>query len=145
VDPQTVLDRHRERMVETLKSIEPSSQGSPSLREFCNLVYDDLDQVTDTPARRDYLPGEELFLWCHEELLELAEIERPAPHDDPYLSDMIRRLKDFGERLERNESLPPGFAIHWLDGLEDDEDEFWESVAASPKRVDGSAPDGGHG
>ena len=122
VDPQTVLDRHRGPMIEFLKNAGPESQGSKTLRDFCDRVYDDLDRVTDTPARRDYLPGEELFLWCHNELLELAEIERPAPPTDPYLEDMIRRLRDFGGRLERDEPLPPGYAIHWLDDLDLDDD-----------------------
>lgn len=122
LDPKAVLDRHLARMIEFLKNVGPGSQGSPPLREFCDRVYDDLDRVADTPARRDYLPGEELFLWCHNELLELAEIERPAPPSDPYLLDMIRRLRDFGGRLERAEPLPPGYAIHWLDDLDDDLD-----------------------
>ena len=121
VDPQTVLDRHRAPMVEHLKNVSAESQGSKTLRDFCERVYDDLDRVTDTPARRDYLPGEELFLWCHNELLELAEIERPAPPTDPYLEDMIRRLREFGGRLERDEPLPPGYAIHWLDDLDLDD------------------------
>ena len=121
VDPQTVLDRHRDRMIKMLKNVKASSQGNTKLRRFCDRVYDDLDQVTDTPATRDYLPGEELFLWCHNELLELAEVERPAPPNEPYLADMIARLRDFGGRLERNEPLPPGFAIHWLEDLDDDE------------------------
>ena len=122
VDPRTVLARHRASMIEHLKNVSAESQGSKSLREFCNRVYDDLDRVTDTPARRDYLPGEELFLWCHNELLELAEIERPAPPTDPYLEEMIRRLREFGGRLERDEPLPPGYAIHWLDDLDLDDD-----------------------
>jgi len=108
-------------MIEFLKNVTAESQGSKTLRDFCDRVYDDLDRVTDTPARRDYLPGEELFLWCHNELLELAEIEKPAPPTDPYLHDMIHRLRDFGGRLERDEPLPPGYAIHWLDDLDLDD------------------------
>ena len=127
MDPQTVLDRHRDRMIKILKSVKATSQGSQKLRRFCERVYDDLDQVTDTPARRDYLPGEEIFLWAHNELLELAEIERPAPATDPYLKDMLARLRDFGGRLERHEPLPPGYAIHWLDDL-DDEDVDWDDI-----------------
>jgi len=122
VDPQTVLDRHRATMIELLKNVSAESQGSKALRDFCDRVDDDLDRVTDTPAKRDYLPGEELFLWCHNELLELAEIETPAPPTDPYLEDMIRRLRDFGGRLERDEPLPTGFAIRWLDDLDLDDD-----------------------
>lgn len=121
VDPQAVLDRHRAPMIEHLKNVGPESQGSKTLREFCERVYDDLDRVADTPARRDYLPGEELFLWCHNELLELAEIDKPAPPTDPYLEDMVRRLREFGGRLERDEPLPPGYAIHWLDDLDLDD------------------------
>jgi len=132
VDPQTVLDRHRDQMIKLLKNVKAASQGSAKLRRFCDRVYDDLDEVTDTPAQRDYLPGEELFLWCHEELLELAEVERPAPPTDPYLKDMLARLRDFGGRLERNESLPPGFAIHWLDDLvdemEEEDDSGWDRI-----------------
>ena len=131
MDPQTVLDRHRDRMIKMLKNVKASSQGSMKLRRFCDRVYDDLDHVTDTPAKRDYLPGEELFLWCHNELLELAEVERPAPPNEPYLVDMIARLRDFGGRLERNEPLPPGFAIHWLDDLDDD-DVCWDDLADYP-------------
>jgi len=119
--PQTVLDRHADRMVRILKAVTPESQGSPKIREFCDRVFDDLDRVTDTPAKRDYLPGEEVFLWSHNELQELSEIERPAPPTDPYLKDMIARLRDFGDRLERREPLPPGFAIHWLDDLDDED------------------------
>ena len=112
--PQTVLHRHRNRMIHCLKDISPDSQGCPALQRFCEEIADDLDQVTDTPAKRDYLPGEEMFLWCHAELTEIGEIARPIKPPQGYIADMLARLRDFGERLERNEPLPPGFAIHWL-------------------------------
>ena len=126
MDPQTVIDTHRDRMVGMLKSVKAASQGSPKIRAFCDRVYDDLDQVVDTPDKRDYLPGEELFLWCHNELVELSDIERPAPSTDPYVKDMIARLHDFGGRLERGESLPAGYAIHWLGEYDYDDDGFYD-------------------
>lgn len=138
MNPQTVLDRHRDHMIKILKNVQAASQGSEKLRRFCNRVDDDLDQVADTPAKRDYLPGEELFLWCHNELLELAEIERPAPATEPYLEDMLARLRDFGDRLERNEPLPPGFAIHWLDDLDEDWDAAADALVSCEKDVSDS-------
>ena len=122
----TLLGRYRSPMVRLLSNASPAYQGDASLRQFCEQVLDHLDQLNpdDTPAKREYLPGEAVLLWSHNELMELADVEKPMPDDDPYLRDMLARLRDFGGRLARNEELPDGFAIHWLqDDLDNDEHE----------------------
>ena len=135
-DAKALLDRYRAPMVRRLANVTAESQGDAALRQFCERVLDDLDQIHhDSPAKRDYLPGEEVFLWSHNELMELADIANPAPPDDPYLRDMLARLRDFAGRLARNEPLPPGFAIHWLDDdLEDDDlDPALPGLAGDPR------------
>ena len=130
MDVHTVLIRHRGRMLEFLNNASPSLQGSWSLRQFVETVSDDLDHVTLTPASCGLLPGEDVFLWCHEELLQLTEIANPGPVVQPYVAIMLKRLREMAPRLERNEPLPPEYQLHWIDDSEPPED--WDEEIDGP-------------
>lgn len=110
---QELMERHKPQLIETLKNASPAVQGNAEIMEFLGRVLDDEEKVDLMPPRRPVLPGEDVFWWCVEQLLLLTDIVRPA--SDPYLLMIIEDLKSFGERLERNEPLPPGYQVGWLD------------------------------
>lgn len=117
------LARHRPRLIEIAKGASPDLQGDADLPDLLEEIYRDFDSVPDKPGKRESLPGEDVFWWCVTILEELEEVVRPGPKTDPYLMTMIEQLKEMGGRLERNESLPSQFGIHWFSELDDIWDE----------------------
>jgi hypothetical protein len=130
MEPTEFLARHRPRMLEILRDVSPALQGNREVRRFLDLVDDDFEQVTSTPKDRDYLPGEDVFWWCHSQLWELTEIVHPPRQLDPWVRYMLDDLRDMRGRLERNEPLPDTHYIGWFDDTVPPDDEDEEAMEA---------------
>ena len=118
MDPNEFLDRHRPRMLDILKGASPALQGNREVQRFLEQVDDDFTGVTSTPKDRDYLPGEDVFWWCHGRLYELTDIVRPGRRLDPYVRLILDELRGMAGRLERGERLPDTHQIGWFDETE---------------------------
>jgi len=122
MEPTEFLERHRPRMLEILKHASPELQGNQDVLRFLDQVEADFEQVASTPLTRPYLPGEDVFWWCHDTLYQLTDVARPARRLDRYTRSLIADLRTMGGRLERNEGLPPGKEIGWFDETEEIDD-----------------------
>jgi hypothetical protein len=118
MEPDEFLERFRPRMVAILKDASPALQGNREVQHFLEQVDDAFATVTSTPRTRDYLPGEDVFWWCHMTLYELTDIVRPPLRLDPWIKHQLKELRLMAGRLERGESLPDTHQVHWFDETE---------------------------
>jgi hypothetical protein len=105
-------------MLAILKSASLALQGNREVQRFLEQVDDDFAHVTSTPRTRDYLPGEDVFWWCHMTLYELTDIVRPPLRPDPWIRHLIEELRAMSGRLERGERLPDTHQVGWFDDTE---------------------------
>lgn len=108
--------------------------GNPEVDAFVCRLEEALEAVEGPrPGVRPWLPGENTFFWCLDQLALLADPHSGYSRSDPWVSHQLADLREMAQRLRARQNLPPGREVHFMQPF-DENHPHWDPL------LDGEPP-----
>lgn len=103
--------------------------ANPEVDAFVRDLEQALEEVEGPwPGVRAWLPGEDTFFWCLDQLAILADPRSGYSCGDPWVSHQLADLREMAQRLRAGQNLPPGREIHFTVPF-DENDPDWDELS----------------
>lgn len=125
---QRFLEEQVPRLLRYVEHADEALVGNPEVDAFVCDLEEVLGRVTWPRAgARVWLPGEDTFFWCLDQLGILADPRSGFSRGDPWVACQLGDLRAMAQRLRAGQSLPPGYEIHFTAPF-DENDPDWDPL-----------------
>lgn len=114
------LETQVPRLLRYLENADPGVVGNPEVDAFVCDLEEALENVEGPrPGVRAWLPGENTFFWCLDQLAILADPRSGYSGSDPWVGHQLADLREMGQRLRAGQNLPPDREIHFIEPFDE--------------------------
>lgn len=122
------LDEQIPRLLHYLDNASDALIGNPEVDALVCEVEQALEQVEGPrPGVRPWLPGEETFFWCLDQLAIIADPNSGYSRSDPWACHVVADLGELAPRLRMRQGLPYGRSVHFTMPFDED-DPDWDLI-----------------
>lgn len=122
------LETQVPRLLRYLEDVDPALIGNPEVDALVCDIEQALGEVEGPrPGVRAWLPGENTFFWCLDQLAILADPRSGYSRSDPWVRHQLGDLREMARRLRAGQNLPPGREVYFTLPF-DENDPNWDPL-----------------
>jgi len=139
------LETQVPRLLRYLENADLGVVGNPEVDAFVCDLEQALEEVEGPRpgVRRAWLPGENTFFWCLDQLAILADPRSGYSRSDPWIVHQLGDLREMAQRLRAGQNLPPHREIHFMEPFDENDPEWDPLVDAELDEVLAEEDDAG--